>query len=152
MVNVGLIGTGLLGSAIAKRLLSKGYRLTVYNRTRSKAEALEQYGAFVADTPMHVADESDIVITVLKDSYALEHIAFGINGLIYSKSKFVLADVSTINPFASKAIASRLKEHGIVMLDTLLWVVLNLLSKVCSYSWLEEARSIMRCLRMYSMQ
>jgi 3-hydroxyisobutyrate dehydrogenase len=118
MVNVGLIGTGLLGSAIAKRLLSKGYRLTVYNRTRSKAEALKQYGAFVADTPMHVADESDIVITVLKDSYALEHIAFGTNGLIYSKSKFVLADVSTINPFASKAIASRLKEHGIVMLDT----------------------------------
>ncbi len=119
MVNVGLIGTGLLGSAIAKRLLSKGYKLTVYNRTRSKAEALRQYGASIADTPKHVADSSDIVITVLKDSYALEQVAFGTNGLIYSRNKrFILADASTINPFASKAIASRLKEHGIVMLDT----------------------------------
>ncbi len=118
MVKVGLIGTGLLGSAIAKRLLLKGYRLTLYNRTRSKAEALQQYGASVADTPKHIADNSDLVITVLKDSDALMHIAFDTNGLIYSSNKFTLADVSTINPFASKRIAARLKEYGIVMLDT----------------------------------
>lgn len=118
MVKVGLIGTGLLGSAIAKRLLLKGYRLTLYNRTRSKAEALQQYGATVADTPKHIADNSDLVITVLKDSDALMHVVFDTNGLIYSSNKFILADVSTINPFASKRIAERLKEHGIVMLDT----------------------------------
>jgi 3-hydroxyisobutyrate dehydrogenase len=115
---VGIVGTGLMGSAIAKRLLSKGYTLTVYNRTRSKAEVLMEYGATIADTPRNVGESSDLVITVLKDAEALEHVVFCEDGLVYSGNRFTLADVSTINPFSSRAIASRLSEHGIVMLDT----------------------------------
>ncbi len=117
-VVVGVVGTGLMGSAIAKRLLSKGYTLTVYNRTRSKAEVLREYGATIADTPRNVGESSDLVITVLKDAEALEHVIFGEDGLVYSGNRFTLADVSTINPFSSRAIASRLSEHGIAMLDT----------------------------------
>jgi len=115
---VGVVGTGLMGSAIAKRLLSKGYTLTVYNRTRSKAEVLREYGATIADTPRNVGESSDLVITVLKDAEALEHVIFGEDGLVYSGNRFTLADVSTINPFSSRAIASRLSEYDIAMLDT----------------------------------
>ncbi len=137
-VRIGLIGTGMMGSAIARRLLASGYMLTVYNRSRWKAEALKGYGAMVAETPMDVAKQVDLLITVVKDEHALEDVLFASNGVVYAKHYregakkgsdgnggssngdewLTLADVSTINPFASKAIASRLNEHGIIMLDT----------------------------------
>ncbi len=116
---VGLIGTGLMGKAIATRLLKSGYKVTVYNRTREKAESLKALGAAVADNPMQVAKNSDLVMTVVKDAAAVEQIAFGEKGIIHGKHDgLVLADVSTINPVSSRAIAKRLKENGITMLDT----------------------------------
>ncbi|MCS6768592.1 MAG: NAD(P)-dependent oxidoreductase [Candidatus Nitrosocaldus sp.] len=126
-VRVGLIGTGMMGSAIARRLLASGYTLTVYNRSRWKAEALKGYGAVVADTPMDAAARSDLLITVLKDEHALEDVLFSSNGVVHARSArgdsdggawLTLADVSTINPNASRAIASRLNDHCIAMLDT----------------------------------
>jgi len=116
---VGLIGTGIMGKAIATRFLKSGYKLVVYNRTREKTEPLKALGAIIADSPMQVAKSSDLVITVVKDANAVEQIAFGDNGIIRGKHDgLVLADVSTINPVASRAIAKRLKEDGITMLDT----------------------------------
>lgn len=135
-VRIGLIGTGMMGSAIARRLLASGYMLIVYNRSRWKAEALKGYGAMVAETPMDVAKQVELLITVVKDEHALDDVLFASNGVVYAKHYreggkkgygdgsgssdgwLTLADVSTINPFASKAIASRLNEHGIIMLDT----------------------------------
>lgn len=113
-MHIGLIGTGIMGSAIARRLLSKGYELTVYNRTRAKAEALKIFNAKVVDTPKEVA-KCELIITVLKDAKVLEDICFS-NGML--DSKFTLADVSTINPIDSRRIANRLREYGINMLDT----------------------------------
>ncbi len=116
---VGLIGTGLMGKAIATRLLKSGYKVTVYNRTKEKAESLKALGAVVADTPMQVAKNSDLVMTVVKDAAAVEEVAFGEKGIVHGKHDgLALADVSTINPVASRAIAKRLKENGITMLDT----------------------------------
>jgi len=48
MMNIGIIGTGLLGSAIAKRLASSGHKISAYNRTRQKAESLKNFGIRVA--------------------------------------------------------------------------------------------------------
>ncbi|MGH9934035.1 MAG: NAD(P)-dependent oxidoreductase, partial [Nitrososphaerales archaeon] len=116
---VGLIGTGMMGKAIATRLLKSGYKITVYNRTKEKAESLKALGALVADTPMQVAKNSDLVMTVVKDAPAVEQIAFGEKGIIHARHDgLVLADVSTINPVSSRAIAKRLEENGITMLDT----------------------------------
>jgi 3-hydroxyisobutyrate dehydrogenase len=68
---------------------------------------------------MQVAKSSDLVITVVKDAAAVEEVAFGEKGIIHAKHDgLVLADVSTINPVSSRAIAKRLKENGITMLDT----------------------------------
>ena len=109
---VGLIGTGMMGKAIATRLLKSGYKITVYNRTKEKAESLKALGAVVADTPMQVAKNSDLVVTVVKDAAAVEEVAFGEKGIVHAKHDgLVLADVSTINPVSSRVIAKKLKEN-----------------------------------------
>ncbi|MFB5645564.1 MAG: NAD(P)-binding domain-containing protein, partial [Nitrosopumilaceae archaeon] len=58
--NVGLVGTGMLGSAVGLHLLESGFSLVVYNRTREKTVELETKGASVADSPKKVAESSDI--------------------------------------------------------------------------------------------
>ena len=82
-MNVGIIGTGLLGSAIAKRLVSSGHSVLVYNRTRQKAESLKNFGIQVADSPKELASKCELVITILKNSPVIEQMAFGENGIIH---------------------------------------------------------------------
>ncbi|MEM2760670.1 MAG: NAD(P)-dependent oxidoreductase [Nitrososphaerales archaeon] len=118
-MNIGIIGTGIMGKAVATRLLKTGYTLTVYNRTQEKARTLSNLGAIVVDTPKAVAEASNLVITVVKDAAAVEAVSFGANGIVYGKHEdLTVADMSTINPVASKAIAKRFMENGINMLDT----------------------------------
>lgn len=119
MKRVGLVGTGIMGRAIATRLLQSGYPLAVYNRTRERAEPLRALGALVMENPMQLAKNSDLVLTVVKDAAALEQVIFGQNGIVQGRHDgLVLADVSTINPVDSRIIAKKLAEQGIVMLDT----------------------------------
>ncbi len=118
LMKIGLIGTGIMGSAIAKRLLTKGYELIVYNRSREKAEALRVFNARVADTPKNVAEECEFIITVLKDIKALNDVCFKDDGIVHAGRELTLADVSTISPIHSKNLASRLAEYSITMLDT----------------------------------
>lgn len=118
-MRVGLIGTGIMGKAIAVRLLNTGHKLTVYNRTREKAESLKNLGAIIADSPKKVAEASDLILTIVKDANAVEEVAFGNDGIVYGKhDNLTVADVSTINPVSSRAIAKKFMEHKITMLDT----------------------------------
>lgn len=118
-IKVGIVGTGLLGRAVATRLLKTGHTITVYNRTREKTESLKKLGATIADTPKDVARVSDLVITIVKDAQAVESVAFGSNGIVYGKHDgLVVAEMSTINPISSKEIAKKFIEHTIPMLDT----------------------------------
>lgn len=118
-MKVGIIGTGMLGKAVSTRLLKCGYELTVYNRTKKKAEALKDLGALVAYTPKEVAMASDLVITIVKDAEAVESVAFGQNGIIQGKHNgLTVADMSTIGPTSTKEIAKRFLENGIPMIDT----------------------------------
>ncbi|MGI0082950.1 MAG: NAD(P)-dependent oxidoreductase [Nitrosopumilaceae archaeon] len=117
-IKVGIIGTGFLGKAVATRLLKTGHTLTVYNRTREKAEPLKNLGATIADTPKDVAKVSDLVITIVKDAQAVESVAFGSNGIVDGKhDSLVVAEMSTINPISSKEIAKKFIENKIPMLD-----------------------------------
>jgi len=116
---IGIIGTGMLGRAVATRLLKSGYQLTVYNRTREKADHLKTLGASVADSPKDVAKSSDFVITIVKDAQAVEAVSFGKDGIIDGKHDgLAVADMSTINPVSSREIAKKYTEKGIPMLDT----------------------------------
>ena len=119
MTQIGIIGTGMLGSAVGLHLLESDFQLTVFNRTKSKTEELEKHGAMVLDSPKEVAKSSDLVLTIVKDANAVREISFGKNGIVEGKhDDLVVADMSTINPNASKQIAKQFSKHGIIMLDT----------------------------------
>lgn len=119
MMNVGIIGTGLLGSSIAKRLASSGHKISAYNRTRQKVEELKNFGIQVADSPKDLASNCELVITILKDASVIEQMAFGSSGIIYGKHDgLIVADMSTINPISSRNIAKKFADNGISMIDT----------------------------------
>ena len=76
-MRIGLVGTGLLGNAIGQNLLNRGHAITAYNRTGSKTEELAKNGATIADSPKTVAENSDVVFTVLKNADAVRKVSFG---------------------------------------------------------------------------
>lgn len=119
MTRIGIIGTGMLGRAVGLHLLESGYQLTVYNRTKNKTDELKHHGAVVVDSPKDVAKASELVITIVKDANAVKDVSFGKFGIIYGKhNDLIVADMSTINPNASKEIAKKFSKHEIIMLDT----------------------------------
>src|SRR5437868_14828108 len=73
-MKIGFIGLGNMGLAMARNLTKAGHTLTVYNRTRSRADCLAKEGAAVAETPGHAAAKAEIVITMLADDHALEEV------------------------------------------------------------------------------
>lgn len=118
-MNIGIIGTGLLGSAVATRLLNTGYTVSVYNRTKEKTDLLKKLGANVEESPKKVSEKSDLVITIVKDASAVESIAFGKDGIVQGKHDgLVVADMSTINPISSRKIAEKYSQYGIPMIDS----------------------------------
>jgi 3-hydroxyisobutyrate dehydrogenase-like beta-hydroxyacid dehydrogenase len=75
-MKVGFIGLGNMGSAIARNLIKAGHDLTVYNRTRSRAEAFASLGARIAETPAAAAADREALITMLADDAAVEGVIF----------------------------------------------------------------------------
>ncbi|HEY8110948.1 MAG TPA: NAD(P)-dependent oxidoreductase [Candidatus Nitrosotenuis sp.] len=119
MMRIGLVGTGLLGNAVGLHILESGYELTAFNRTKAKTKQLQERGAKIVDTPKEVAENSDIVFTVIKNADAVRKVSFGDSCLSCGKHDgLVVADMSTISPIASKEIASEFAKKGIRMLDT----------------------------------
>ena len=119
MKKIGLIGTGMLGEAVGLHLIESGNNLFVYNRTKSKTRELAKHRAMVLASPKDVAQECDLVITVVKDADAVREVSFGQNGIVEGKHDgLVVADMSTINPNSSREIAKQFSEQGITMLDT----------------------------------
>jgi 3-hydroxyisobutyrate dehydrogenase len=118
-MKVGLIGTGMLGNAVGLHLLHSGHQLTAFNRTKEKTDELKKNGAHVVSTPKEVAENSDIVISVVRDANAVKQVSFEKDGVIHGNHEdLVVCDMSTINPIESKNIAQKFLEHGISMLDT----------------------------------
>jgi len=80
-MKTGFIGLGAMGHAMAMRLLEAGHDVVVYNRTRSKADALVARGAVVADTPAEVARQANVVFSMLFDDATTQEASFGPDGL-----------------------------------------------------------------------
>jgi 3-hydroxyisobutyrate dehydrogenase len=117
-MRVGIVGTGLLGNAVGLNILKKGYVLTAYNRTKSKTSQLLENGAKIADSPKEVAENSDIVFTIVKNADAVRKVAFGDSCIACGKHDgLIVADMSTINPIDSKDIAKEFQIHDISFLD-----------------------------------
>jgi 3-hydroxyisobutyrate dehydrogenase-like beta-hydroxyacid dehydrogenase len=101
------IGLGNMGLPIARNLLKVGHELTVYNRTRSRAEALQLVGAHLADSPAAASRESEAVMTMLSDDHALEQIVFSEDGVLDAlQPGGVHISLSTISPALSRRLAS----------------------------------------------
>ena len=115
---VGLIGLGLMGLPMGRNLLKAGFPLTVWNRTRSKAEQLEKEGAKVADSPRKVAAASDVTFTIVSDPPALEQVLWGEPGALAGLRKgSVLIDSSTVSPMLARRVAQACAERGADFLD-----------------------------------
>ena len=77
---VAVLGTGIMGGAVARRLLAAGFAVRVWNRTRERAASLADQGAALADSPADAADQADFVLTMLTDGGAVERVMFGPRG------------------------------------------------------------------------
>lgn len=115
---LGFVGLGLMGSAIVHRLLDKGYPVTGNNRTRSKAQGLEDRGMRFAPTPREAAESADIVFSMVTDTKALRAIAEGPAGILAGlRPGAVYVDMSTVDADASREVAAAAASVGSVMLD-----------------------------------
>ena len=110
--NVGWIGTGRMGFAMAARLLKAGHRVSVYNRTRAKAEPLAEYGATVVDRVSDLAD-CDVVLSMVSASDDLLAVALGPDGLLgQSAAPRIFVDCSTVDVPASEQVRAAAGERG----------------------------------------
>ena len=118
MTKIGIVGTGMLGEAVGLHLLDVGYEVNVYNRTKEKMNSLKEKGGNVMDSPRQVGENSDLVITVVKDADAVNEMIFGDSGLILAKHDgMCVADMSTVNPNSTKEISERVTSNGIDYLE-----------------------------------
>ena len=117
-MKIGIIGTGMLGEAVGLHLLDVGYEVIVFNRTKEKTKNLGKKGATILESPKHVAENSDLVITVVKDADAVNDVIFGSSGVIIGKHDgMCIADMSTVNPNSSKEISKKVTTAGIDYLE-----------------------------------
>ena len=117
-MKIGIVGTGMLGEAVGLHLLDVGYDVTIFNRTKDKTEKLKQKGASIAESPKQVANNSDLVITIVKDADAVNEVIFGNSGVISGKHDgMCIADMSTVNPNLTKKISEDVASNGIDYLE-----------------------------------
>ncbi|MCZ8250981.1 MAG: NAD(P)-dependent oxidoreductase [Hylemonella sp.] len=116
-MNIAVLGTGLMGYPMARRLCEAGHTVQVWNRTRAKAEGLAAFGATVHDTPTAAAQNSEFVITMLEHGPVVEEVLFVLGVAGAMKPGTVLIDMSSIKPAEARAHAERLGGMGITHLD-----------------------------------
>lgn len=115
---LGWIGVGVMGTSMCGHLLAKGFSVTVYNRTRSRAEGLLAKGAHWADSPQAVAQASDVVFTIVGYPSDVREVVLGPRGtLAGSKSGNVLVDMTTSEPALAQEIAAQAKQRGVHSVD-----------------------------------
>ena len=120
MIAITLLGCGLMGTPMSRRLLNHGYSLTVWNRTRSKAQALVEHGAKVAATPALAVEHADVVITMLEHGGVVEDVLFNpaLPGAAAAlKPGALVIDMSSILPEQARAHAQRLNALDVRYLD-----------------------------------
>jgi len=115
---IGWIGTGVMGRSMCGHLLSAGYQVTLFTRTRAKAAELLERGARWADSPRDVAAASDVVISIVGFPEDVREVVLGEGGaLAGSKRGNVLVDMTTSRPSLAVEIAERARERGVVSID-----------------------------------
>jgi 3-hydroxyisobutyrate dehydrogenase len=117
-MHIGWIGTGIMGASMAGHLQSAGHTLSVYNRTREKAEGLIKAGAVWCSSPAEVASGTEIVFTIVGHPKDVEEIYLGRKGILSAEGQSrILVDMTTSRPSLARVIAERAAARGIESLD-----------------------------------
>jgi 3-hydroxyisobutyrate dehydrogenase-like beta-hydroxyacid dehydrogenase len=116
---VGFIGLGIMGSRQAASLRRAGFDLTVFNRTRERAQAwADEHDGHLAASPREVAERSDVVITMVVDGAQVEELLLGDDGAVHgAKPGTLFIDMSTIGPADARRIGGALEEQGHRFID-----------------------------------
>lgn len=118
MKQIGFIGTGVMGSSMVKNLMKNGFEVSVYTRTKSKAQEVVDAGAKWCDTVAECAKDKDAVITIVGFPKDVEQVYFGKDGIIENaKSGAYIIDMTTTSPTLSEKIYEAAKEKGLNALD-----------------------------------
>ena len=119
MAEVGYVGLGVMGRSIVRRLLAGGHQVTVWNRTREKAEPLLSEGARRADNPAEVAAAGEFVFTMVTNTEAVRAVTDGEDGILAGlRPGSIYIDMSTASPANTRALAERVTAAGASMLDS----------------------------------
>jgi 3-hydroxyisobutyrate dehydrogenase len=118
MMKIGWIGTGIMGRSMAGHLQSAGHELYIFNRTRDKAESLLNSGAHWCESPAEVADNSEIVFTMVALPIDVEEVYLGEDGIFSIEGSCrIVVDMTTSRPILAQTIARTAEERGIDSLD-----------------------------------
>ncbi len=118
MKNIGFVGTGVMGASMAGHILDAGHSVTVYNRTRSKADSLVNRGARWADSAGEAARGADVVISIVGYPADVQEIYFGGSGILDEAAEgAVLIDMTTSRPDIAVRIAEAADKRGCTALD-----------------------------------
>jgi 3-hydroxyisobutyrate dehydrogenase and related beta-hydroxyacid dehydrogenases len=117
--SVSVIGIGIMGSAIAKRLMESGHPVTIFDVDKAKTAAVAANGAREASSPAEAASASDFVITSLNSAAIVRQVVFGENGVVENAApEKMLIDMSSIDPVATADMARELRERtGMAWVD-----------------------------------
>ena len=118
MKTIAFIGTGIMGSCMAKRLLEAGYALRVYEKFREKADGLVKQGAVFCETPADAAKGAQAAISMLGYPQDVEEVYFGGEGLLNAAATgTLLIDMTTSSPALARRIEKEAKAKGMYALD-----------------------------------
>lgn len=118
MTKIGYVGLGDMGSRMVKRLLEAGFDVLGWNRTRSKGDWLVELGMTWGESPRHVAESSDITISMVTNTAAVRAITQGNDGIIAGLTAGkIYIDMSTMSPHYSRELSVQVAETGAKMLD-----------------------------------
>jgi 3-hydroxyisobutyrate dehydrogenase-like beta-hydroxyacid dehydrogenase len=115
---LGFVGIGYMGRPIAQRLINSGFRLTAYDRHRTKAEELMRYGGTVADSVAELSSSCDVVLSCLASDEAVLNIYKGPDGVFANAHRgSLIIDLSTVSPQTSQELSRLGSERGVGVLD-----------------------------------
>ncbi|MEO0330851.1 MAG: NAD(P)-dependent oxidoreductase, partial [Bacteroidota bacterium] len=115
---IGWIGTGVMGAAMVNRIQEAGYSCVVYNRTKEKAKAALDKGAEWADTPKAVAEQSDVVFTIVGFPQDVREVYLGEDGVLAgAKAESILVDMTTTEPSLAQEIYQAGQQQNISTID-----------------------------------
>ena len=114
---IGFLGIGLMGLPMSKNIVKAGYNLTVFNRSKNKAEPLKEFGAKISNTLKDAVDGIDIVITMLTDDTAVDAVMNNTDFLENLKSGSIVIDMSSVKPTTATKHGNNLKLKNINYLD-----------------------------------